>query len=146
MENTQYQSTGNISSVGGERPWYGTLLGTLYYLSAVLAICIGLVIITNMMGVTSISIFGIGGGGYVTALIIGETSMLIGVVLGAILAFLFGRGYMNGQKWAVTVSLVIFVLSFLGSLMSFDIIRLILSALLAWSAFSCLRHPFYNRG
>jgi len=138
---TQPFQAANPPSSTGARPWYGTLLGVVNFIGAALSVLFVIAAIVMMTGGMAP---GFAGGLGVLFASFGVI-LLIGGIIGVVPAFFLGRGYMKGQKWAVIVSLILWVLTLLGGLYQLAYIQIVLHALLVWAAVACLRHPYYNR-
>jgi hypothetical protein len=129
------------------RPWQGTLLGIFYILVGVL---LGLALIFLTLAVIN------GGMEALTQKVETDSSFIlffqslnIPISLVTLICFVLEiiivKGFFTGTKWVVIFSLILMAYSLISSLISLEIIYIIVYSFLTWANIICLKHPFYKK-
>ncbi len=115
-----------IAKQNSERPLGVTIISVLGYIGAIL------------MALVGIAMIGFGGGIAGSLGVIGAMFGGIGIVAGvmllamSVIAYVVSRGLWNLKKWAWTVTMILEGLSLLGSLMSMNIVGIIIPAIIVY--------------
>ncbi|VVB79654.1 Uncharacterised protein [uncultured archaeon] len=106
------------------------ILSILAYIGAVVTLILGIVM---LFGANFLSGF-LSQWVPVSGFLVGSMIVFVGVVFIAlaVLDYFVGRGLWSGQNWARILVLIFSVLSVLGSLRHFDIVNIVIDAVIIW--------------
>lgn len=124
-QTAERSSAAKITKTTSERPIGVTIICVLGYIGAILM---------ALAGIAIMAFGGLAGSLGALGLLLGSTGIVAGVMLLAmgIITFVVTQGLWNLKKWAWTVTMILEGLSVLGSLISLNIVGLIIPAIVLY--------------